>query len=105
MVIRVLFVVLGLVAQSLNLPGKVAPMGKLVLNGAWNGIVLPILMLTARDTIEDRVAGLDSGADDYLVKPFAFAELLARIRALFRRESAFLGTVLQFADLSLDTRS
>src|SRR3954464_12126539 len=50
------------------------------------GSVCPILMLTARDTIEDRVAGLDSGADDYLVKPFAFAELLARIRALLRRE-------------------
>ena len=70
-----------------------------------NGIVCPILMLTARDAIEDRVAGLDSGADDYLVKPFAFAELLARIRALLRRESAFLGTVLYIADLSLDTRS
>ena len=70
-----------------------------------NGIVIPILMLTARDTIEDRVAGLDSGADDYLVKPFAFAELLARIRALLRREPTFLGTVLRVADLSLDTRS
>jgi heavy metal response regulator len=70
-----------------------------------NGIVCPILMLTARDAIEERVAGLDSGADDYLVKPFAFAELLARIRALLRRESAFLGTVLYIADLSLDTRS
>jgi len=70
-----------------------------------HGTVSPILMLTARDTIEDRVAGLDSGADDYLVKPFAFAELLARIRALLRRESVFLGTVLQIADLSLDTRS
>ena len=56
-----------------------------------HGIVLPILMLTARDTIEDRVAGLDSGADDYLVKPFAFAELLARIRALLRREISVLG--------------
>jgi DNA-binding response OmpR family regulator len=70
-----------------------------------NGIACPILMLTARDAIEDRVAGLDSGADDYLGKPFAFAELLARIRALLRRESAFLGTVLYIADLSLDTRS
>ena len=70
-----------------------------------NSIVCPILMLTARDAIEDRVAGLDSGADDYLVKPFAFAELLARIRALLRRESAFLGTILHIADLSLDTRS
>ena len=69
------------------------------------GIAIPVLMLTARETIEDRVAGLDSGADDYLVKPFAFAELLARIRALLRREPAFLGTVLHIADLSLDTRS
>jgi heavy metal response regulator len=63
----------------------------------------PILMLTARDTVEDRVAGLDSGADDYLVKPFAFAELLARLRALMRREPVLLGTTLEVADLSLDT--
>src|ERR671932_2869644 len=52
---------------------------------------MPILMLTARDAINDRVAGLDSGADDYLVKPFAFAELLARLRALLRREPTLLG--------------
>jgi DNA-binding response OmpR family regulator len=64
---------------------------------------MPILMLTARDTIDDRVAGLDSGADDYLVKPFAFAELLARIRALSRREPALTNPVLQVADLELDT--
>jgi heavy metal response regulator len=70
-----------------------------------SGGAMPILMLTARDAIEDRVAGLDSGADDYLVKPFAFAELLARIRALLRREPTFLGTVLQVTDLTLDTRS
>ncbi len=69
------------------------------------GVVTPVLMLTARDAIDDRVAGLDSGADDYLVKPFAFAELLARIRALLRREPALLGTVLHLADLSLDTRN
>ena len=69
------------------------------------GITIPVLMLTARATIEDRVAGLDSGADDYLVKPFAFAELLARMRALLRREPTMLGTVLHIADLSLDTRS
>ena len=69
------------------------------------GIPTPILMLTARDTIEDRVAGLDCGADDYLVKPFAFAELLARIRALLRREPALKGTVLQVADMTLDTIS
>jgi len=63
----------------------------------------PVLMLTARDAIEDRVTGLDCGADDYLVKPFAFPELLARIRALLRREPALKGTLLQFADLALDT--
>jgi DNA-binding response OmpR family regulator len=60
-------------------------------------------MLTARDAVEDRVRGLDSGADDYLVKPFAFAELLARVRALCRREPALLGTTLMVGDLSLDT--
>lgn len=67
------------------------------------GVRTPILMLTARDTVEDRVAGLDGGADDYLVKPFAFAELLARLRALMRREPVLLGTTLEVADLSLDT--
>ena len=67
------------------------------------GLRTPILMLTARDAIEDRVRGLDSGADDYLVKPFAFAELLARLRALTRREPAATGTALQVADLLLDT--
>ena len=67
------------------------------------GLRTPILMLTARDAVEDRVRGLDSGADDYLVKPFAFAELLARLRALTRREPAALGTVLQVGDLILDT--
>ena len=69
------------------------------------GITVPVLMVTARDAIDDRVAGLDSGADDYLVKPFAFAELLARIRALLRREPVFRGVVLQLADLTLDTVS
>jgi heavy metal response regulator len=67
------------------------------------GLRTPILMLTARDAVEDRVRGLDSGADDYLVKPFAFVELLARLRALTRREPAALGTVLQVGDLILDT--
>jgi heavy metal response regulator len=66
------------------------------------GLRTPILMLTARDAVEDRVRGLDSGADDYLVKPFAFAELVARLRALTRREPAALGTVLQVGDLILD---
>jgi two-component system OmpR family response regulator len=67
------------------------------------GVWTPILMLTARDAVEDRVAGLDSGADDYLSKPFSFAELLARLRALMRREPVLLGTTLEVADLSLDT--
>lgn len=62
----------------------------------------PIIMLTARDTIEDRVKGLDQGADDYVVKPFAFGELLARIRALLRREKTVKRSVLQISDLVLD---
>ncbi len=62
----------------------------------------PILMLTARDAIEDRVKGLDSGADDYLVKPFSLDELGARLRALMRRESPNKTGVLQVADLALD---
>ena len=66
------------------------------------GLRTPILMLTAMDAVEDRVRGLDSGADDYLVKPFAFAELLARLRALMRREPATLGSVLRVADLAFD---
>ena len=63
----------------------------------------PVLMLTARDTVDDRVRGLDSGADDYLVKPFAFAELVARVRALSRRVPGLTDTVLRVADLELDT--
>jgi DNA-binding response OmpR family regulator len=65
----------------------------------------PVLMLTARDAIEDRVRGLDTGADDYLVKPFAFSELVARIRALSRREPAVSLPVLRIGDLELDTRT
>ena len=64
---------------------------------------MPILMLTARDTVEDRVRGLDSGADDYLVKPFAFSELLARVRALLRREASSKTPKLQVGDLVMDT--
>ena len=62
----------------------------------------PVLMLTARDALEDRVAGLDTGADDYLVKPFAFSELLARLRALGRRAPAERPTELRVGDLRLD---
>lgn len=65
----------------------------------------PVLMLTARDTVADKVRGLDAGADDYLTKPFALAELLARVRALLRRESASKNTVLQVGDLVMDTVS
>jgi DNA-binding response OmpR family regulator len=62
----------------------------------------PILMLTARDAVEDRVAGLDSGADDYLVKPFAFEELLARLRVVLRRRNDVAATQLRVDDLQLD---
>jgi heavy metal response regulator len=65
--------------------------------------VAPALMLTAKSTTADKVAGLDSGADDYLTKPFAFAELLARVRSLLRRSSKEKSTVLAMADLELDT--
>jgi two-component system, OmpR family, response regulator len=67
------------------------------------GSALPILMLTARDTARDRVTGLDEGADDYLVKPFHFAELLARVRALQRRGEAVQSRVIKVANLALDS--
>ncbi len=67
------------------------------------GIKTPVLLLTARDAVDDRVQGLDAGADDYLVKPFAFPELLARIRALLRRPPLQAGTVLHVGDLEMDT--
>ena len=69
------------------------------------GIWAPVLMLTARDSLEDRVAGLDMGADDYLVKPFAFAELLARLRAIVRRGGAERPALLEVDDLRLDPAS
>jgi two-component system, OmpR family, response regulator len=67
-------------------------------DGVWS----PVLMLTARDAVEDRVAGLDRGADDYLIKPFSFAELLARLRALARRGPMERPVVLEVGDLRLD---
>ncbi len=66
------------------------------------GLNLPILMLTARDTLSDKVAGLDAGADDYMVKPFELDELLARVRALLRRRTPQKEAVLKVADLTLD---
>jgi two-component system OmpR family response regulator len=67
-----------------------------------DGVWTPVLMLTARDAVEDRVAGLDSGGDDYLVKPFSFAELLARLRALTRRGEVERPAVLEVGELRLD---
>ncbi|MBL9188742.1 MAG: response regulator transcription factor [Opitutaceae bacterium] len=69
------------------------------------GLTVPVLMLTARTALPDRVEGLDSGADDYLLKPFAFAELVARCRALLRRPSAGVERLLRCSDLQLDTRA
>lgn len=66
------------------------------------GVQVPILLLTARDTLADKVSGLDQGADDYLTKPFAFEELLARVRALLRRGTPTQPTILTVADVSLD---
>lgn len=67
------------------------------------GKTVPVLLLTAKDTVDDRVAGLDRGADDYLVKPFAFEELLARVRALVRRKYDAKDPVLRVGDLEVDT--
>jgi two-component system response regulator MprA len=67
------------------------------------GSQVPVLILTAKDAVADRVQGLDAGADDYVVKPFAFAELLARIRALLRRSGPGEPEILRFGDLVLDT--
>ena len=67
------------------------------------GIAVPVIMLTARDTVQDRITGLDSGADDYLTKPFAVTELLARLRALLRRGRIVRPATISIADLVLDT--
>ncbi len=66
------------------------------------GSAVPVLVLTARGALEDRVTGLDAGADDYLAKPFAFPELLARVRALLRRNETLVPTILRVADVELD---
>jgi heavy metal response regulator len=70
-----------------------------------SGSGVPVIMLTARDAVPDRVAGLDSGADDYLTKPFEVAELLARLRALLRRGRAVRPSLIEVADLRIDTRA
>jgi two-component system copper resistance phosphate regulon response regulator CusR len=68
------------------------------------GLRIPVLMLTARDSVQDRIEGLDTGADDYLIKPFEFGELLARLRALLRRGHEVRSATLTIADLRIDTR-
>lgn len=69
-----------------------------------NGFKIPVLILTSKGSVDDRVRGLDSGADDYLIKPFAFPELLARLRALHRRSNPDSPSLLQMADLKMDIR-
>jgi two-component system OmpR family response regulator len=88
------------IVLDLMLPGVggIEVCRRLRADGVWS----PVLMLTARDAVEDRVHGLDAGADDYLTKPFAFAELLARLRALARRSAAERPAVLSVGDLRLD---
>jgi DNA-binding response OmpR family regulator len=86
------------------LPGKIDG-AELCKQLRKNSINTPIIMLTARGTIGDRVEGLNSGADDYLVKPFSFDELTARVKALLRRPPVQVGTKLKVADLTLDTNS
>ena len=70
---------------------------------SFQGVPPRVLMLTARDTIEDRIQGLDVGADDYLVKPFSFEELAARVRSLLRRDSGRTGSVIEIGPLLVDT--
>ncbi len=89
-----------LVLMDVTLPGRSGI--EILAAMRQRGFKMPVLMLTARDTVLDRVLGLDSGADDYLVKPFAFPELLARIRALSRRGAPDLGSRLRVADLEMD---
>jgi DNA-binding response OmpR family regulator len=94
-----------LVSLDLNLPGSDGRQicRQLRSQERPDGAPAPrVLVVTARDTLEDRVAGLDDGADDYLVKPFEFAELAARVRALLRRSGAASGAVLRVGDLTLD---
>ena len=88
------------IVLDLMLPGLggIETCGRLRAEDVWT----PVLMLTARDAVEDRIAGLDSGADDYLTKPFALAELRARLRALIRRGGSERPTVLVVGDLQLD---
>ena len=91
------------VVLDIMLPGK----GGVAVCRSWReqDVKIPVLMLTARDATDDKVKGLNSGADDYLAKPFAFEELLARIRALLRRPTVTEKTIMRVGDITLDTVS
>lgn len=89
-----------LVILDLNLPGRDGI--EVLKTLRQKGVTIPVLILTARDSVESRVVGLESGADDYLVKPFAFPELIARIRALLRRGKSEHDTHLMLGDLEMD---
>lgn len=91
----------GLIVLDLRLPGKDGLDFLRELRTRGNAV--PLLILTARGSVEERVTGLDAGADDYLIKPFAFSELVARVRALARRRLTSAQVVLKVADLELDT--
>jgi len=93
----------SLIVLDLGLPDRDG--GELLRQWRKEHIDLPVLILTARDALEDRVGGLDAGADDYLVKPFALAELKARVRALIRRYQGRSDNLLQHGDLSLNLSS
>jgi DNA-binding response OmpR family regulator len=94
-----------LVLLDVTMPGELDGLEvcRAIRGGAATGPMPRVLMLTARDEVDDRVTGLDAGADDYLVKPFAFEELTARVRTLLRRDAAASGAVLEVGDLRLDT--
>ena len=92
-----------LVILDRMLPGKDGV--SICISWRENGVVVPVLMLTALNTTDDKVVGLDAGADDYLAKPFAFKELLARIHALFRRPKQISPLILTSGDISINTTS
>jgi len=94
-----------LVLLDITMPGEHDGLAvcRAIRDGVATGPMPRVLLLTARDTVDDRVIGLDAGADDYLVKPFAFRELNARVRTLLRRDAAPTGAVIEVGDLRLDT--
>ena len=92
-----------LILLDVNLPGKDGL--EVCRELRADGLTVPVLMLTARDAVQDRVAGLDTGADDYLTKPYAFHELLARVRAILRRGPALSSDTIAVADLVIDQKA